>query len=176
MELIDGYNKDNKPTGHIVERFEAFDKGLWKRTVSCWVLNDEGKVLMQKRTPNMKRNPNKWAKTGGQVDAGETPEQAIKREVKEELGIDIEDSQIKCIDIFKDTKGKRFCYDYILKVNYKIDEYKIQKEEVAEVKYFTIDELKEQEEKNNTDFTFTQWEKDDFYKEMNFLNKELRQK
>ena len=28
---------------------------------------------------------------------------------------------------------------------------------------------KEQEEKNNTDFTFTQWEKDDFYKEMNFL-------
>ena len=31
MELIDGYNKDNKPTGHIVERFEAFDKGLWKR-------------------------------------------------------------------------------------------------------------------------------------------------
>ena len=56
-----------------------------------------------------------------------------------------------------------------IKVNYKIDEYKIQKEEVSEVKYFTIDELKEQEEKNNTDFTFTQWEKDDFYKEMNFL-------
>lgn len=131
---------------------------------------------MQKRAPNMKRNPNKWAKTGGQVDAGETPEQAIKREFKEELGIDIEDSQIKCIDIFKDTKGKRFCYDYIFKVNYKIDEYKIQKEEVAEVKYFTIDELKEQEEKNNTDFTFTQWGKDDFYKEMNFLKKELRQK
>lgn len=131
---------------------------------------------MQKRAPNMKRNPNKWAKTGGQVDAGETPEQAIKREFKEELGIDIEDSQIKCIDIFKDTKGKRFCYDYIFKVNYKIEEYKIQKEEVAEVKYFTIDELKEQEEKNNTDFTFTQWGKDDFYKEMNFLKKELRQK
>ena len=48
MELIDGYNKDNEPTGYIVERFEAFDKGLWKRTVSCWVLNDEGKVILLK--------------------------------------------------------------------------------------------------------------------------------
>ena len=29
-----------------------------------------------------KKNPNKWAKTGGQVDSGESVENAIFREVK----------------------------------------------------------------------------------------------
>ena len=107
---------------------------------------------------------------------GETPDQAIKREVKEELGIDIKDSQIKCIDIFKDMEGKRFCYNYIFNVNYKINEYVLQKEEVAEVKYFTIEELEKQEENNNTDFSFTKWKKEDFYKEMNLLKENIENK
>ena len=169
MELIDGYNENNEPTGDIVERFEAFDKGLWKRTVSCWILNENGEILMQMRSPNIKRNPNKWAKTGGQV-----ADQAIKREVKEELGIDIKNSQMNCVNIFKDIDGKRFCYNYIFNVNYKIDEYVLQKEEVADVKYFTIEELEKQEENNNTDFSFTKWKREDFYKEMNLLKENIK--
>ena len=46
MELIDGYNENNEPTGDVVERFDAFDKGLWRRTVSCWILNEKGEVLI----------------------------------------------------------------------------------------------------------------------------------
>ena len=79
---------------------------------------------MQKRTPNKKRNPNKWAKTGGQVDSGETVEEAIFREVKEELGIEISKEQIKVVDIYKSNdKNKRFGYNFIFVVNYKIKDY-----------------------------------------------------
>lgn len=82
MELIDGYNENNEPTGDIVERFEAFDKGLWKRVVSCWILNENGEILMQKRAPNKKRNPNKWAKTGGQVDKRRNTRSSYKERSK----------------------------------------------------------------------------------------------
>lgn len=61
-------------------------------------------------------------------------------------------------------------------MNYKIDEYVLQKEEVADVRYFTIEELEEQEEKNSPDFTFTKWKKEDFYKEINLLKENIKNK
>ena len=104
MELVDIVNENNELTGQVEERWKAIEKGLWRRTVSCWIMNEKGEILLQKRAPNKRRNPNKWAKTGGQVDSKETPEEAIFREVKEELGIEIPKEQIKVVNIHKSEK------------------------------------------------------------------------
>ena len=82
MELVDIVDENNELTGQVEDRWIAYEKGLWRRTVSCWIMNKKGEILLQKRTPNKRRNPNKWAKTGGQVDSGESAEEAIIREVK----------------------------------------------------------------------------------------------
>ena len=63
-ELVDIVDENNKLTGQIEDRWEAYNKGLWRRAVSCWIMNEKGEVLLQKRTVNKRRNPNKWAKTG----------------------------------------------------------------------------------------------------------------
>jgi mutator protein MutT len=60
------------------------------RNVSVIILYDKNKkVLLQHRAENAKRLPGYWAFFGGGIEAGETPEQAVKREALEELGYDL---------------------------------------------------------------------------------------
>ena len=67
---------------------------------------------------------------------------------------------IDVIDIHKSNdKNKRFQYNFLFVVNYKIEDYVLQKEEVAEVKYFTIEELKAEIESQKAIFELQQQEK-----------------
>ena len=176
MEWIDIVDENNQLTGQVEDRWVAYDKGLWKRTVSCWIMNEKGEVLLQKRTANKKLNPNKWAKTGGQIDSGETPEEAIIREVEEEIGIRIPKEQIKVVDIFKkNNKNPQFAYQFVFVVNYKIEEYKLQKEEVSEVKYTTIEDIEMAKKNNDANYTFCNWSDDDFFKEMQILKNKRKE-
>ena len=56
--------------------------------VHLHVFNSAGDIYLQKRPEWKDIQPGKWdTAVGGHVDAGETPEEALQREVREELGI-----------------------------------------------------------------------------------------
>lgn len=57
--------------------------------VVCVLLEHEGKVLGARRSEAMSL-PLKWEFPGGKVEPGESLEQALRREIVEELGIEIE--------------------------------------------------------------------------------------
>lgn len=58
--------------------------------VAAIIKNSEGEILLSKRDNHVLTYPNTWNLPGGVIEYGETFEQAIKREIKEELGVDSE--------------------------------------------------------------------------------------
>ena len=94
MEIFDVLNEYGEFTGKIATREECHKKGYWHRAVYAFIIDDKWNVLLQKRSGNKKLWPNMWDVTvGGHVDSGEFGRQALIRETKEELGIEI--SEVK---------------------------------------------------------------------------------
>ena len=59
--------------------------------VAAALIDTDGRVLLARR-PAGKSMEGQWEFPGGKIDPGETPEQALIRELKEELGIDVTES------------------------------------------------------------------------------------
>lgn len=55
--------------------------------ISAIFLNGKNEMLLLKRSSLKRSYPNQWDTVAGKIEQGETPEQALYREVKEEIGI-----------------------------------------------------------------------------------------
>ena len=58
-------------------------------SVGAMIINNEGQVLLAKRSKNARNEGGHWEVPGGQVEFGEHLRDAIAREMKEELDIDL---------------------------------------------------------------------------------------
>ena len=101
------------------------------------IRNSKGEFLMQKRVASKGGD---WGVTGGHPKSGETPMEGIITEVKEELGLDF--SKENFIEYDSGCDGKD-CYKmYFVTKDININDITIQQEELSEVRWFTMDELK----------------------------------
>ncbi|MDE5967105.1 MAG: NUDIX domain-containing protein [Lachnospiraceae bacterium] len=90
MELWDIYDKDKKKTGRTMKRNDwCLKDGEYHLTVLGVVARPDGRFLITKRKLNKAWAPGWWEVSGGACQAGETSEQAVKREVLEETGLDV---------------------------------------------------------------------------------------
>ena len=149
-EKIDVLNELGEFTGKVATRDECHQKGLWHRAVYAFIIDKKRNVLLQKRSANKKMWPNMWDVTvGGHVDSNEFGRQALIREVKEELGIDIKDEDIKyligstSINKKENIIDKHYNECYLITKEIDIEKIDLQEEEVSEVKFFTKKEILE---------------------------------
>ncbi len=84
-----------------------------KNTTLCYIEQD-GKYLMLLR--NKKKadiNKNKWIGIGGKFEEGESPEECLLREVKEETGLILEEYRLRGIITFSSEGwGTEYMYLY----------------------------------------------------------------
>lgn len=57
--------------------------------VAAALIGEDGRVLLQQRSPG-RQMAGLWEFPGGKIEAGETPEAALVRELREELGIEVD--------------------------------------------------------------------------------------
>ena len=148
MEYFDVLNEQGEFTGEIESRDVCHEKGLWHRAIGAFIFNEKGEVLLQKRSQSKKLWPGLWDMTiGGHVLAGEFGEQALIREVKEELGIEVKENEVRFLACSTSTNLKgniinnHYGECFIITKQIDIEQVKLQKDEVEEVKWFTKQEI-----------------------------------
>jgi len=77
---------------------------MFKIAVSAFIVNQD-KILLLKRSDDESFLPGKWEVPGGGIDVGESIEQGVMREVKEEAGIDVTVKDLFGYFEFVDGKG-----------------------------------------------------------------------
>lgn len=96
MEYLDIYDEEGKFLGNE-ERSVVHKDALWHKTVHCWLYDKEGNVYFQIRADKQKL----YTTASGHVKAGETLEEAFGREIKEEIGYNVDYKKAKLIDVVK---------------------------------------------------------------------------
>lgn len=144
-EKVDIITKLGQFTGETATIDECHSNGYWHRAVYAFIIDKDLNVLLQKRSSDKKLWPNKWdVSVGGHVLAGELGRQAIIRECKEELGIDVLDNEIKYLisstSVYANKGYVNNHYDecFLIKKEIDMSNIKLQKNEVSDVKLFTI--------------------------------------
>jgi isopentenyldiphosphate isomerase len=119
------------------------------RVAALWVTNSKNEILMAQRVFTKKHHPGKWGPAvAGTVDEGETYLSNIIKEAKEEIGIDITESDLvlgpKTNTL--DKKYRHFTQWFFYTTDRSIDEFKYDETEVANVKWFTKERIQENKE------------------------------
>lgn len=84
--------------------------------VSCAIIVESGKVLCVQRSQKMS-HPLKWEFPGGKIEEGETSVQSLKREIFEELNLEVEITEkLKTYDYTYDKELKVRLFPFICKI------------------------------------------------------------
>lgn len=90
------------------------DKNLLHPVVHLHVINKAGNVFLQKRPLNKQIQPGKWdTAVGGHVSLNETIEQALSRETKEELGVDLSNANAFAQYVWKSEVESELVFSFI---------------------------------------------------------------
>ncbi len=146
-EMVDEYNLRGEKIG-VIDKDIAHAKGLWHKSIHVWIINSKNEVLLQYRCAEKKLYPDTWdCSFAGHIGAKESSIDAIIREGKEELGIDVDLNNLNYILTnrehlsYDNINSNEFVDIYILRQDVKIEEISFQKEEVSDAKYVTIEEF-----------------------------------
>ncbi len=109
-----------------------------KNIVTLFVRNNKGDMLLQKRS---EQKGGKYGFISGHVQEGETNSQGMIRETKEEMGINIDEKDLNLF--YRVQEGENNFNLYYMNKNINTENLILQKEEVEDAKWCSIEEIKE---------------------------------
>lgn len=150
MELWDVYNINREKTGKVIDRHgcEILQDGEYHLVTEAIIINSKQEILMSKRAEFKTKYPLMWECNGGSVKSGEDTLQAILRELKEELGISLNENEAIFYKTIRDDKAKDFKDIWIFRKDIDLKELSFTDNEVIEAKWVSIKEF-EKMRKNN---------------------------
>lgn len=160
-----GKNDRKVYKGSIAPEGEQYTK-FSLATVSCFVVNRKGEILVEKRTSNKKVTPDTLDIVSGHIDNNETPTQAMIREYVEEVHDGSEEEKqearkeaienlkkLEELYIVCDNKGYYVQFYMLLT---ELEEITIQKEEIENAEWMPMEEVFEMIRQGKTGIVYDQ--------------------
>ena len=147
MELWDIYDKNKQPTGRTMKKNDwCLKDGEYHLTVLGVIMRPDGKFLITQRVMTKAWAAGWWEVSGGGVMAGETSEQAIQREIREETGLDVSQAEGGYLFSYKRVnpdEGDNYFVDiYRFEMDVAEEDVHIQEKEALGFKFADLDEIK----------------------------------
>ncbi len=140
VELLAVVNESGEIIKNLPRSEIHGNPSLIHRVVHVLVFNSNGELLLQKRSMNKDVAAGKWdTSVGGHVNSGETLDEAVKREMEEELGITSCRLEFLYTYIHSNEYETELVYTYLCTHNGEIN---FQKDEIDEVRPWSMDEIK----------------------------------
>lgn len=146
QELWDIYSKDREKTGKVHCRGEKMKVGEYHLVVHVCIFNRKNELLIQQRQPFKKDWSDMWDLTAaGSALQGENSAQAAERELWEELGIQLDLSDVRPKFTVNFPEG--FDDYYVIEQDVDIFTLRLQEEEVQAVRWASKEEVLEMQER-----------------------------
>jgi ADP-ribose pyrophosphatase YjhB (NUDIX family) len=93
------------------------EKGLRTRIgVGALIWDGKGKVLLIRHHPRTGWDPEKWFTPGGVIEEGELPEEALRREIKEEVSLEVEILSLSRVNnevlVYQDLEASTYFFQF----------------------------------------------------------------
>ena len=124
---------------------EVHDKHLWHQEASLFIINKSGKILLQKRSNNVRYNKGKRGMVANHVGVNQTLLDSLIEKSKEEIWYNINPNDIRYLTMLKrnDEREQRFTYFYYIKTDIKDSDIKLNPYLATDKKRFDFYELQE---------------------------------
>lgn len=137
-EYWDIYDENRMLTGKTIKRGAPFGENEFYVCCEVWIVNSKNRMLVTQRHPDKKAG-GQWEFTGGGVLAGETTLLAASREVKEELGVCLDEAEL---ELHKVYKHRNYFMDiYVVRKDIKDEEIVLDKNEVVDWTWLSKNEI-----------------------------------
>src|SRR3989344_5144307 len=152
-EIVDVVNEKDEVIGKEWKK-KCHSEGIWHRVAAVLLFDSKGRMWLQTRTEKKTHDGrNLDFSASGHIISGDDYYQGAKKEMNEELGVDVDlkDINLKIFEDYvysKESKPKYVKHVIKLFVGNHEGPFNIQKEELDSIQFYTLEEVKKLMEQN----------------------------
>ena len=139
-EFLEIVNENGEVTGLAPRSRIHGNPALMHKVSHVLVFNGKGEILLQRRSMKKDVAPGRWdTSVGGHVDPGESPEEAARREMLEELGVG---GQLEFLHSYIHSNSYETELVHTFRA-LKEDGFKFDPDEIDEIRFWNLEEIRQ---------------------------------
>ena len=139
LEVFDLMDDERNPLHKKQFRGIPLPAGVYHQVVDIWTINSKGKILLTLRSKQKKEYAGYWENTAGAARSGESASQAAMRELREETGITVQQTELHYLGTRKEDSC--FVDSFLVKKDIELQEIVLQPGETEQAQWVTLNEL-----------------------------------